>query len=314
MRYLTQKHRVPSFFFEKFLRGFPQRLPLGFLPRFMRRFLCNFLPIAYAKEAANNCRRVMFWCAGIFIFFNATAFAEIDDDDDFLPESESTIKVNFNETAFSRWISIQTIKGARQIDKYFLKPTSIVYNGVTTRNFQKSVKNFSENLLHTIRVPNGLVILSPDRFISSIGSVLTNISIGVLGTADISEEMNLTRSDTKIVDIVRFYGAPEVFFVSIGGVFNLTLPHLVTDVAEIYILDRLGLVLLAGADIIFYTINERALNPAPFELLQKIDPVIAYETLKAKAYGEAKNFKIERELFKPEANILAKSYAKYDDF
>ena len=258
----------------------------------------------------------------LFILLSAGASAAVfasleEEDDDFLPEPESTIKVNFNETAFSRWASIQTIKKPvinRLFHKYFLSPSSTVYNGITTRNFQKSAKNFSENLLYFVRIPNGLAILSSDRFFSSFGSVLANVSIGVLGTADIAEELSFKQNHTEITDVVRFYRSPEVFFVSVGGVFSMTLPHFVAYAVEIYIFDRLGIVLLAGADVVFYAINERALNPAPFELLQKIDPEIAYEALKAKSYGEAKNFKIERQLVKSEVNILAKSYAKYDDF
>lgn len=250
-----------------------------------------------------------------FLFLSLQkAFSNVEVDTDFLDEPTENDKIQLKENKTSRMLSVQTIRLARTIDKYLLKPSADVYDVFTTESFQMSFHNLFYNVLDGIRIPNAIFIFSADRFIVSFGGVLINSTTGLVGTANITKELNVSDTKTEIIDIMRFYNAPEMFFFTLGGVFNFTLPYLIRDSVELYFLDRYNLTFGLFIDLVLYTINERALNPAPFELLQRIDPEFIYEALKAKTQVEARNFKIERHLFANKKSVLAEAYNKYDDF
>ena len=225
-------------------------------------------------------------------------------DDDFGDEvEEQARRVVLRDSTFSKNVSLFTINVLYKIDKFIFRPISYAYSKSTTNNFRLSLRNTLQNISSGGNVINNILIFSNQRFISSFGSVIFNTSVGMLGTLDASKKFELEKAETSIVDILRFYNVPEVYFFMLGPIpltFTTTLSLGLGNVKGKYYSVSGGFVL----DFLLGYINERAIDKEKYDLLISLKAEIVYETLKNKTFADAKYFKIKRDLFPTKRQTL----------
>ena len=247
------------------------------------------------------------WLVAIVLLF---AFKNAKADDEFGDEEygkDSGRRVIMRDNSFTREFGIFTIHSLKKFDKYILYPISVPYNLVTTRNMQLGVKNALNTVNRVGDTVNALAVASPQRFLSSTGYALLNSYIGIFGTANFAQQFEFQDHDIKIIDVLRFYEMPEVFFTVLGP-----LPVTLTTSSELGLkIVRAQYCNLVGgfvSDFGLGLINERALNSAAFDVAQKVKAEIIYEGLKNATYAKAKYFKLERTVFEPKKLSLKEHY------
>lgn len=215
-------------------------------------------------------------------------------DDDFDDEESPTREVNFKETNTTKKFSINSLKTFKKIDTYFLKPFSVVYGSVSTRNFEKSVLNVFQNYASILYISNNALTGSSDKTFSSAAYTLFNLTAGTLGTVNLSKELELERSKTDASDLLRFYGMPEyVFFIA---VIPFTAPDAagkIIDIGADYYILNISFVITLSIEFL----SHRTLDPKVFDIIQGLDEELIYETYKNQKYNYAKYWKFERSFY-----------------
>lgn len=79
------------------------------------------------------------------------------------------------------------------VDRAVLKPVATVYRDVTPRLVQKGVSNFLNNLEDMWSAFNNAIQLRGQDMGDSIGRVMVNTTIGLLGLFDVATDLNIDR-------------------------------------------------------------------------------------------------------------------------
>jgi len=97
---------------------------------------------------------------------------------------------NFNYH-FDQWVFLPVVRGWR---------------AVVPSPARTGVHNFFENFRDVRSAANGLLQASPTKFFQSIGRVLVNSTIGLLGTIDVATSMGMARPDEDFGQTLGHWG------------------------------------------------------------------------------------------------------------
>jgi ABC-type transporter lipoprotein component MlaA len=237
--------------------------------------------------------------------------AKADDDFGDYDERPATRKVILRDSKFSKRVSIATTKGFLVVYKYALRPVLVVYRAGTTSNFRLSFNDGMNNINYLGSVVNNILIASPQRFIGSLGYVITNVSLG-LGVIDIAKEFELQNYKIGFDDVLRFYYVPEGYFFLIAGT-PLTLPSIGNFAVEFFpqgkYYDLFGGFWVTSA---LKIVNSSAINMEVLDVATNTNPEFLYSATKDYIYSYVKYFNIEGRPFKSKQQAL-KSYLDYKD-
>ena len=233
-----------------------------------------------------------------------------DDFDDY-EKQDNNKRVILREGNLSKKISIFLIRGNIGLNK-LIRPAVKLYINTTTENFRLSVQDGLNSLSSPSSFIDGMLVFSPQRSLSSLGYFAINTSFG-LGFVDVAKKLNVEQNKTSLVDVLRFYNIPEVYFFSLGFIPN-TFTQTVGLAGEAV---RSKYYSLSGGFILDFGINyinSYALNLSTFDILSQMSPELYYENSKNQVYSKVKHFKLERKPLKSKKLALKDYINKLDRF
>lgn len=96
-----------------------------------------------------------------------------------------------------------------KVDEYVLKPTAESYNTVLPIPVKKGVSNFFSNLDDVIVVFNDLFQLKFIQFLSDLGRLAINSTVGVYGLFDFSSDLGLEKHEEDFGQTLGYWGVPR---------------------------------------------------------------------------------------------------------
>ena len=94
------------------------------------------------------------------------------------------------------------------VDKAVLKPVATGYKAVTPQWFRKGVGNFFNNLEDMWSVVNNGLQGRGQAFSDSVGRVMVNTTIGLLGVVDVASDLNIERHNADFGLTLGRWGVP----------------------------------------------------------------------------------------------------------
>jgi phospholipid-binding lipoprotein MlaA len=79
------------------------------------------------------------------------------------------------------------------LDTAFLKPLAKGYRAITPAPVDRGVTNFFENIADVRNAANNLLQFKLTRAVTSVGRVLVNSTVGILGFVDVASNLNMPR-------------------------------------------------------------------------------------------------------------------------
>jgi ABC-type transporter lipoprotein component MlaA len=228
---------------------------------------------------------------GVFLNQVSAATTNAQDDDDFGEEDSrgDGRKIIIRDPIEK--VNIGLIYFFLKLDKYLIKPISIPYTVLTTKDLRVGITNGFIHLRRIVNLPNSILTFRSDKLFASLGYIYTNTLLGIGGLSDIAKEFSLDEGRVKTSDVFRFYGMPEGFYMVII-VEPATLPDLFGIVIETITIGKF-IERDFWLDTGLATLNTRAENSDNLDLISRLSPTFIYDNMKTAKYSYAKYWKLE---------------------
>jgi phospholipid-binding lipoprotein MlaA len=98
-------------------------------------------------------------------------------------------------------------------DNAFLKPVAKGYQAITPAPVDRGITNFFENLADVRNTVNNALQFKMARAATSVGRIVVNSTLGVLGFVDVASNMNMPRYNEDFGQTLAVWGLPAGPFV-----------------------------------------------------------------------------------------------------